>query len=110
MKREELLPYVGKIVCLDMLNRERPVCRISEVTEDGYAVVKDPMIFVPVPTNAGMQVQAITYAGPLFEVKKLRVHHDHVVAILAVPTQMEQAYIGHTTGLVTETKPTIIIP
>ena len=110
MKRSELEPYVGKVVALDMLNRERPVCRILELTDDGYAVCKDPVIYLPVPTGAGMQVQGISYAGPLFEVKKLRVAFEHIVAILDVPTQMEQAYIRHSSGLVTETKPKIIVP
>jgi hypothetical protein len=110
MQLHELEPLVGKIVCLDMLNRERPVCRIEEITEDGYVVVKDPVVYVPVPTAAGMQVQGIAYAGPLFDVKKLRVKFDHIVSIIDVPSQMEQAYIRHTSGLVTEAKPKIIIP
>jgi hypothetical protein len=110
MKRSELEGYVGKVVALDMLNRERPVCRITEITDDGYVVIKDPVIYVPVPTAAGMQVQGIAYAGPLFEVKKLRVAFEHIVAILDVPAQMEQAYIRHASGLVTEAKPKIIVP
>lgn len=110
MKRSELEGYVGKIVGMDIVNRERPVCRISELTDDGYAVIKDPVIYVPVATAAGMQVQGISYAGPLFDVKKLRIAFEHIVAILDVPAQMEQAYIRHVSGLVTETKPKFIVP
>lgn len=110
MKRSELEPFVGKVVGLDMVNRERPVCRISELTDDGYAVIKDPVAYVPVATAAGMQVQGISYAGPMFEVKKLRVAFEHIVAILDVPAQMEQAYVRHTSGLVTEAKPKFIVP
>jgi hypothetical protein len=110
VKREELTQYVGKIVCCDIVNRERPVCRITEVADDGYVVLKDPVIYIPVPTAAGMQVQGIAYAGPLFEVKTLRVQCEHIVAVLDVPPQMEQAYIRHVSGLMTETKPKIIMP
>ncbi len=110
MKRNELEEHVGKVVCLDMLNRERPVCRINELTDDGYVVIKDPVIYIPVPTAGGMQVQGISYAGPLFDVKKLRVAFEHIVAVLEVPPQMEQAYIRHASGLVTDTKPKFIVP
>jgi hypothetical protein len=110
MKRAELEPLVGKVVALDLVSRERPVCRITKITDDGYIVIKDPVVYVPVPTASGMQVQGISYAGPLFEVKVLRVAFEHIVAILDVPEQMEQAYIRHSSGLVTETKPKIIVP
>jgi len=110
MKRIELEKFVGKVVALDMVNRERPVCRITELTDDGYAVCKDPVIYLPMPTPNGMQVQGISYAGPLFEVKKLRVAFEHIIAVLDVPPQMEQAYIRHASGLVTEAKPKIIVP
>jgi hypothetical protein len=109
MRRAELEKYVGKIICFDMVNRERPLARLIELTDD-YAIIKDPVIYVPVPTNSGMQVQAISYAGPLFEVKNLHVGYEHIVAILDAPAQMEQAYIRHTSGLMTEAKPKIIVP
>lgn len=109
MKQSDLEPFVGKIVCLDLVNRERPVAKLIEVTEE-YAVLKDPYIYVPVPVGQSMQVQALTYAAPLFEVKQLNVALEHIVARLDVQGQMEQAYIRQTSGLITDTKPTIIVP
>jgi hypothetical protein len=109
MKRSDLEPLIGKVVCLDMINRERPVCRVVEVT-DVDVLVKNPMIFIPVPAGESYQVQGISYAAPLFEVKTLRVGYDHIVALLDVPSQMEQAYVRNTSGIVTDTTPKIIVP
>jgi hypothetical protein len=110
MKRNELEKFIGKIVCLDLVNRERPVGRITEITEDGTVVLKEPYIFVPVPVGNGMQVQALSYAAPLFDVKEIRVHLSHIVLKLELQAQMEQAYIRQTSGLITESKPSIIVP
>ncbi len=110
MERKDLESRVGKIVCVDMVNRERPVCRLIELTLDGYAVFKDPLVFVPVAVGQNFQVQALSYASPLFEVKKLKVALDHIIALIDVPAQMEQAYTRHTSGLVTDTTPKIIVP
>jgi hypothetical protein len=109
MKREDLEQFVGKIVCVDMVNRERPVAKLLEVTDE-YAVLKDPYIYIPVPVGNSMQVQALSYAAPLFDVKKLTVGLEHIIALLEVQGQMEQAYIRQTSSIVTETKPSIIIP
>ena len=109
MKREELEEFIGQIVCLDLVNRERPVGRLLEVTDD-HVIMKDPYVYVPVPVGSGMQVQALSYASPLFDVKKLKVALEHVVLKLDVQPQMEQAYIRQTSGIVTETKPSIIVP
>lgn len=110
MNREDLEPFVGKIVCLDLVNRERPVSRLLEVTDE-YVVLKDPYIYVPVPVgSSSMQVQALPYASPLYDVKRLQVSLDHIVVRLDVQPQMEQAYIRETSGIVTETKPSIIVP
>jgi hypothetical protein len=110
MKREELEKFVGKVVCLDLVNHERPVGRLVEITEDGHAVIKNPFAYVPVQVGTTMQVQAISYAAPLFDVKKISVSLDHIIARLDVPTQMEQAYVRETSGVITETKPSIIVP
>ena len=110
MKREDLEPFVGKIVCLDMVNRERPVGRLLEITDDDHAIIKDPYIYVPVAVGSGMQVQAVSYAAPLHDMKKIRVHLDHIVMTLSLQAQMEQAYIRQTSGVITDTKPSIIVP
>jgi len=109
MRRDELEEFIGKIICLDLVNCERPVCRLLTVTDD-YVVLKDPYIFVPVSVGNSMQVQAVSYAAPLFDVKKLQVSLDHIMARLDVQPQMEQAYIRQTSSIVTETKPSIIVP
>jgi hypothetical protein len=109
MKREELDEFIGKIICLDMVNRERPVARLLEITDD-HVVLKDPYVYVPVPVRDTMQVQALSYASPLFDVKMLKVALEHIVARLDIQPQMEQAYIRQTSGIVTETKPSIIVP
>ena len=109
MKRKDLEPFLNKIVCLDLVNRERPVAKLLEITDE-YVVLKDPYIYVPVPVGQSMQVQALSYAAPLFDVKKLTVALEHIVARLEIQTQMEQAYIRQTSGLVTESKPSIIVP
>lgn len=109
MKRSDLEPFVGKVVCLDLVNRERPVAKLTEVTDD-HVVLKDPYIYVPVPVGQSMQVQALTYAAPLFDVKTLTVALDHIVTRLDVQGQMEQAYTRQTSGLITDGKPTIIVP
>ena len=107
MKAKDLEPFVGKIVCLDLVNRERPVGKLVEVTDE-YAVMKDPYVYIPVPVGQSMQVQALSYAAPLFDIKKLTIGLAHIIARLDVQAQMEQAYIRQTTGL--ETKPSIIVP
>lgn len=109
MKREKLEEFVGQVVCLDLVNRERPVGRIAELTEDGL-VLKNPYVYVPVPVGNGMQVQALTYAAPLFDVKELEIPYDHILSKFDVPPQMEQAYIRQTSGVITESKPSIIVP
>lgn len=109
MKREELENYVGKIVCLDLVNRERPVARIIEVT-DTHVKLKNPYIYVPVMVENRMQVQAVSYAAPLYDVKEITVELQHVVLRLELNPTMEQAYIQQTSGLVTEAKPSIILP
>lgn len=109
MRREDLADYVGKVVCLDLVNHERPVCKIVEVT-DTHVKVKNPYAYVPVVVGSGMQVQAFSYAAPLFEVKELDIELHHVIARLDVQPQMEQAYIRQTSGVITETKPSIIVP
>lgn len=109
MKREKLEDFVGKVVCLDLTNRERPVGRITELNDYGV-VLKNPYVYVPVPVGNGMQVQALTYAAPLFPVKELEIGYEHIVARLDMPAQMEQAYIRDTSGVITETKPSILVP
>jgi hypothetical protein len=109
MKREDLESFVGKIICLDMTNHERPVGRLLEVT-DTHVVLKDPYIYVLVPAGNGMQVQALSYGAPLFEVKRLSLEFEHIIMRLDVTPQMEQAYIRQTSGVITETKPSIIVP
>lgn len=109
MKYDELKDFVGKIICVDMINRERPVCKLVELTET-HAVLKDPYAYVPVAVGAGMQVQAFSYAAPLFDVKEIRVPLECIIMLLDVPPQMEQAYIRQTSGILTETKPSIIVP
>lgn len=109
MKREDLDEFVGKIVCLDLVNRERPVAKLLEVTDE-YVVLKDPYIYIPVPVGNSMQVQALSYAAPLFDVKTLTVGLEHIIARFDLQGQMEQAYIRQTSGIVTETKPSIIVP
>ncbi len=110
MRREDLQAYVGKIVGLDLINRERPISVLLEITDDGYAVLKNPYIYIPVPVGTGMQVQALSYAAPLFEVKTIRVALEHIMMRLDLQPQMEQAYIRQTSGIITDTKPSFIIP
>jgi hypothetical protein len=109
MLRKDLEGFVGKIVCLDLVNRERPVCRIVSVT-DTHVKIKNPFIYVPVQVGTSMQVQAISYAAPLFEVKELDIELQHIVSRLELQPQMEQAYIRQTSGVITDTKPSIIVP
>jgi hypothetical protein len=109
MKKEELTPYIGKIIACDLVNRERPVCRLQDVT-DTHAILKDPYIYVPVPVGQGMQIQALSYAAPLFDIKEIRVQLEHIMMLLEIQPQMEQAYIRQTSGIITETKPSIIVP
>lgn len=109
MRYEDLADYVGKVVCLDLVNRERPVGKITEVT-DTHVTMKNPYIYVPVPAGNSMQVQALSYAAPLFDVKEIEIELQHVVTRLDVMPQMEQAYIRQTSGVITDTKPSIIVP
>lgn len=110
MKREELEPFLNKIICVDLVNRERPVAKLVGLT-DTHATLKDPYIYVPVPVgNTGMQVQALSYAAPLFNVKEITVELQHIVMRLELEGQMEQAYIRQTAGVIAPTKPSIIVP
>lgn len=110
MKRNQLEKFIGKIVCLDLVNRERPVGRLTEITQDGDVILKNPYIYVPVPVGQGMQVQALSYAAPLYDVKEIRLELSHIVTRLDLNPQMEQAYIRQVSGVITETKPSIIVP
>lgn len=109
MQRKDFEPLIGKIVCLDMINRERPVCRVAEVT-DTHVKIKNPFVYVPVTVGSNMQVQAFSYAAPLHDVKELTVEYQHIIGLLEIQPQMEQAYIRQTSGVITETKPSIIVP
>ncbi len=110
MRKEELVPFIGKIVGLDLVSGERPVAKLIEITDDGHAVLKDPYIYIPVAVGTGMQVQALSYAAPLFDVKTIRVALEHIMLRLDLQPQMEQAYIRQTSGIITDTKPSFIVP
>jgi len=109
MKREHFDSLINHVICCDLVSGERPVAKLIEVTDD-HVVLKDPYIYIPVPVGSSMQVQALAYGAPLYDVKKLSVGYEHIIALLNVQPNMEQAYIRQTSGLVTETKPSIIVP
>jgi hypothetical protein len=108
MKRVDFEPFLNKIVCLDLCNGQRPVGRLIEI-EDEHVVLNNPHVYVPVPVGSGMQVQALAYGAPLFDVKKLKIGYQHIISRLELQGQMEQAYIRQISGVITD-KPQIIVP
>jgi hypothetical protein len=110
MKRNDLENFVGKVVCLDLTNRERPVGRLIKIRDDDVAILKNPLIYVPIPVKDGMNVQALTYAAPLFDVKILNVELINIIDRIDLPSHMEQDYVRRTSSIITENKPSIIVP
>src|SRR5271170_7595319 len=101
MKREDLLPYVGKVVACDLINRERPVCRIESISDDGIVLLKNPTVYVPVQQGNAVTVTGVPYAAPLHQVKELAIPCDLIITLLPVPAQMEQEFVRVNSGLIT---------
>jgi hypothetical protein len=115
MKRGKLLQYVGRIVVLDLVSRERPVCKITKISEDGVVSITNPINYMPVPRNGtdgetSYGIVPVPYAAPLFDVDKMELDCEHIISIIVPPQQIEQLYASTFGGIVTPSSPGLILP
>lgn len=113
MKIEAMKRLVGRVIALDLVNRERPVVKIVKVSDDGVVSITNPIIYMPIPKPGSTEEYAVApvpYAAPLFNVTKMDIHVDHIISVIDVPANMEQAYVSQFGGIVTPKASGIVLP
>ncbi len=106
MKPAQLIPYVGKIVVLDLVMGKEITTRIKSVNEVlGTVTCATPLLFVPVPDPRNPQnvnIMTFPYGSPLYDAgASMEIETAHVFTIFTPTAEHASAYQQKTSGLVT---------
>lgn len=105
MQLATLRKHIGNIVTLDLVNGKDFTARITEVDVATMRVkCSKPLMFVPVQTPEGMQVQPVNYGYPLYKSEdEIWIDSAHVVMVLIPSPEQIDHYTKKTGSIMTAT-------
>lgn len=106
MRADLIESQIGKVVALDLVSGHQVVTRLESLSHDKLTVnCADLRIFsiqvVNGPHGPEGKVQNFPYGEPLFKLgKRQSIDLAHIIMILPVGKEMEEAYIRSVSGIV----------
>ena len=101
----------NKPIALDLVSGQQMTVRVVEVT-DTNVTVKDPIVFTPMMQGPGqLTIGNLPYGAPLYQPdKEFPIEFIHIVMVLPVRAEMEDAYTRATSSVIAPPKPSLVVP